>query len=345
VRRFLPPQSRLLPALGGLLLVAASPPYNLYILAWVGLVPLFMMLEKTRGTGFTEGLISGVVFNTGIVYWLAFNSGTYLGVAALTMVLAAAILALAWGTAAWLFIKLRRIIGFQAWFFVPVAWVTWEGWLTHLGELAFPWPLLALTQAGFNQLLQIMEFTGEAGVSFWVAAVNVVLFALLCAGRKPDRIFAAACIPILALIPVVANLHASKYMQQKRDVINVLAVQANVAAHEKWIKGAQFSWEIYDSLMHSAEPGSFKIAVWPETALPIHLMHQSLFANRLTALTDELDAWVVTGASDYHRLKDEYKPLNGAFLSGPSWKNVPSVTWCPSGRGFRFNSLLPHWAN
>jgi apolipoprotein N-acyltransferase len=143
------------------------------------------------------------------------------------------------------------------------------------------------------------------------------LFVMLRAANKPVRLVAAACIPILALIPVIASLHAAKFMQQNRDSINVLAVQANVAAHEKWIKGAQYSWMIYDSLMHSVEPGSFDLAVWPETALPAHLMYQNQFAGSFTALSDELDAWIVTGASDYHRVNDEHLPLNAAFLAGP----------------------------
>ena len=285
VRRFLPPRSRIFSALTGLVLVASCPPYDLFILAWLGLIPLFIALEETRGSGFSEGFIAGLVFNTGIVYWLAFNSGTYLAVAATTLILAALILALAWGTAAWIFIKLRRTIGFKAWLAVPFAWTTWEGWLAHLGEISFPWPLLTLTQSGFHPLLQVMEFTGEAGVSFWVAAVNVLLFVMIRTDNKQHWRFAAIFLFVLAIVPFTANMHALKHEKQSMGKTTAIAVQASVPAHEKWIKGAEYSWAIYDSLMRSTETGSFDIAVWPETAIPTHLLHQSMFMNELVSVS------------------------------------------------------------
>jgi len=306
-----------LAALSGLLLAAACPPYELFILAWVGLIPFFIALEHSKGNGFIEGFTAGVVFNTGVLYWLAFNNGTHLIVAAITLILAVAVLAPVWGAVAWLFLKIRARFGFKAWLLVPFSWTAWEGWLAHMGELAFPWPLLALTQTGFSPLLQIMEFTSALGVTFWVASFNIVLFTLY--EKRDVRVRRLALGGIIALIavPLVAHLHALKYLDRNGDSLRTMVAQANVAAYEKWIKGPQFSWAIYDSLINAAASSGIDLVVLPETGLPAHLMHQSIYSEKFARLSSGLDLFIVTGASDYQRRDDEQRPLNAAFLAAP----------------------------
>lgn len=344
MRYLFPPKSRLLAALSGLLLAAACPPLDLFPLAWIGLVPLFYAIENPQGKGFGEGFIGGLVFNTGILYWLAFNNGTHWTVATLTMVAAVAILATGWGLAARLFFPIRRRFGFRAWLLVPFSWVAWEGWLSFLGELAFPWPLLALTQARFNALLQVMEFTGVFGVSFWVATLNTTLFILLLKRNKRDGIIGITALLILAAVPLFAHLHATGYDHLETDKAHVLLVQGSVPAHEKWVRGAEASWSRYDSLTRSGMIPEIDLIIWPETALPTHLMHQSAYANRLARLSDDTGAWIMTGASDYARMDDEYRPLNGAFLIGPGRGIVDRCGkrfLVPFGERVPFQAIVP----
>ncbi len=343
---FFPPRQRLLAAFSGLLLAAACPPYELFPLAWVGLIPLFITLERSPGGGFVEGFIAGVVFNTGVIYWLAFNMGTHLIVAAITLVLAVVVLATGWGAAAWVFLKIRSRLGFGAWLLVPFSWVACEGWLTHMGELAFPWPLLALTQSGFNPLLQIMEFTGAAGVTFWVAAVNVLLFMLITAPAERVKRWSVAGLAALTVVAVLAGLHARRYLDSGRESLKISVVQGNIGAHEKWIKGTQFSWSIYDSLSRCAAgaDADVDLFIWPETALPAHLMHQSVYADKFARLSSRLNAWILTGASDFQRVGDEQRPLNAAFLAGPDLgitDRYAKIFLVPFGERVPFQWIVP----
>jgi len=127
----LPPRSRLLAALSGLMLALATPPFDLYFLAWIGLLPLFIALREPERGGFGEGFTAGFAFNVGILYWLALNDGTDWYVSVVTMFAAGLILAAAWGVAAWLFCRMRERLGEVAWVIVPFGWAA-------LGRLAWP---------------------------------------------------------------------------------------------------------------------------------------------------------------------------------------------------------------
>jgi len=339
-----PPESRLLAALSGLLLILACPPLNIYILAWTGLVPFFLALERTRGSGFHEGLTAGTIFSLGVIYWLTFNTGTYLAVAFTTMLAATVILAVSWGSASWMFLKIRRRFGFRAWMLVPFSWIAWEGWLSHLGELAFPWPLLALTQARFPALLQIMEFTGIYGVSFWIASLNVVVFMLLMTRDVSLRRASFICLAFLIVIPPLAWLNAERYNSEELDTARIMAVQGSVPAHLKWTKGVEYSWAIYDSLTRAGAETGADLVVWPETALPTHLLHESGYVNRLASLSNNIDSWILTGASDFNRMGETNKPLNGAFLTGPDrsiTNRTAKIFLVPFGERVPFQWIIP----
>jgi apolipoprotein N-acyltransferase len=299
------------------MLAAACPPLNLYPLAWIGLLPLFYSLEHTDGSGFQEGSAAGLVFNLAILHWLAFNTGTYLWVAVLTMAAASLILSMAWGTAAWLFCRMRDRLGGIAWFFVPFSWCAWEGWLGHLGELAFPWPLLALTQSAFSPALQIMEFTGVWGTTFWVVALNTAIYVVWRNFDRRSKRYAMATVGALVLIALGAYLHARRFTAMSGQTARVAVVQGNIPADEKWIRGIRFSWDVYDSLTSIAVKDSVDLIVWPETALPAYLLHQSIFADRFANLADRSQASILTGASDYCYREGERRLLNSCMLVRP----------------------------
>ena len=308
-----PSYSRILAAISGLMLTAAVPPINLYVLGWVGLIPLFMALEKPSGSGFSEGFVSGLVFNTGTVYWLALNTGTYFWIATATMFASVLILATGWGVAAMLFRMIYKYNHTLAWFSIPFSWITFEGWLSHLGEIGFPWPLLALTQAEFNPVLQIMEYTGVWGTSFWVVTLNLLLFLGWRSNGIRKRLFIVAVL-ICVSIPYIALNRAYKYYDAGLPVVSVSCVQGNVDPLDKWRSDPIMSWAIYDSLSRKGSPHGLDLLVWPETALPIKLPVMSHYTKLITDLSRELNCSIITGASARQKYKGITRPLNSAYL-------------------------------
>ncbi len=356
-RMLTPPlKSRLLAASSGLLLTAAAPPLNLFFLGWIGLIPLLMSLKKPRTSGFGEGFIAGLVYNTGILYWLAFNSGTYWWLASLTMLVSVLAIAWGWGVAAKVFRILLDRLGAIAWVIIPFSWSAWEGWLSNLGDIAFPWPLLALTQAGFDPILQVMEFTGIWGVGFWVAAVNVVLF--LCWRAEVRRRWRCGlALGVLAVIPVAAHIHTTR-CQTPEACVRVLIVQGDIDPLGKWVEGFEFSWVRYDSLTRVGSnlqtcklsdfqtlrlSNSLDLIVWPETAVPCDFATRQFYQERIANLAADIDAAIITGASGRARMKDGVHPLNIAYLVDPERGVVDGYskrTLVPFGERVPFQDLF-----
>lgn len=336
-------RTRVFAAISGAVVAAAGPPLDFYFLAWIGLVPLFYALEKSEGNGFAEGFIAGLVFNTGTIYWFAFNSGTTLLIATASMVVAVLMLASGWGLAAWLFKKIFKRLGRAAWISIPFAWSAWEGWLSNMGELAFPWSLLALSQAEFLPVLQIMEFTGVWGVSFWVVALNVAVF-LVWRNSGLVRTIALLSVVALVSIPFFALQHAYRYYRGNPPTVRILIVQGNVDPLSKWVEGVRFSWAIYDSLTRAGGEAIVDLIVWPETAVPVQLTTQSYISEGITDLATDMDAAIVTGASAKCRKNDEICPLNAAFLVNPA-SGISDVyskqILVPFGERVPFQRLFP----
>lgn len=298
----------------------SCPPIDMYFLGWIGLIPLFLALRAPKRGGFGEGFIAGIIFNIGLLYWLALNIGTDLWVAIVTMLASAFILAFGWGLGAWLFCRMRERLGEWAWVILPFGWTAWEGWLGslgYMGELGFPWPLLALSQSAFDPLLQIMEFTGVWGVTFWTAAINVTVFHVWRGDTKMIRRKAFIIFVALILLPPLSVWHATRHYRKDAQIVRVAVIQGNIQPLDKWTMGAGYSIMVYDSLTRLAVEHGVDLAVWPETAIPVNLLHQSHYRERVMRLADETGAAIITGASDQVRSGDASSPLNAAFLILP----------------------------
>jgi len=346
--KLFPPQPRLIAATAGAALALAAPPLNLYFLAWIGLLPLMYSISRNPRGAFGQGFAAGFIFNVGVLYWLALNDGTHWAVATLSMLITVFILAAAWGTAAWIFGWLFRRLGAAAFLALPFSWTAWEGWLGHLGEISFPWPLLALTQDGFAPILQIMEFTGVWGVSFWVAALNTAIFFIWRNETRTQRWFGFAGLGLLSLIPFIAQWHAYSHYDIKSPTACIMVVQGNIKAEDKWIKGGDYSYVIYDSLTRLGAESGVDLAVWPETAIPENLMYHVFTQERVGRLADETGAAIITGASDYIRLESRSRPLNAAFLILPRQGIVDRCAkrqLVPMGERVPFQWLIPSLGN
>ncbi len=325
------------------MLALSVPPINLYVLAWVGLIPLFMSLEKPSDSGFSEGFVAGLVFNAGTVYWLALNTGTYFLIAMATMLATVLILATGWGTAAMLFRLIYKKNRMLAWFSIPFSWVTFEGWVSHLGEIGFPWPLLALTQSEFEPALQIMEYTGIWGTSFWVAALNLLLFFGWKSSGFRKRIFLTALL-IWIVIPYVALKRAYRFYEADLPMINVQCSQGNIDPLDKWMSDPHISWNLYDSLSRIDYYDGLDLLVWPETALPMNLPVMSRYSRLISDLSQQLDCNIITGASARQEYGGRSRPLNSAYLITPE-KGIADrgakVFLVPFGERVPFQAIIP----
>src|SRR5688572_9700898 len=234
-----------------LLLVLAFPDFELWFLAWFGLVPLFLALERERESlagSFVLGWVWGFVFFTGSCWWLTFAPTTYAGfpwpLSYLLLMCVTAVAGIFPGLFAVIFSLLRQRLGaLPALFAAPSVWIATEFfryWLTGNN-----WNAIGYSQAFANVFLFMAAFGGVAAVGFFTVIFSsslLVAVELLDKVGAPRRNYVWMCLlfvaPVLLfylseLIPVEEVLPEFRSSYQR-----VVAVQPNVPmsglSPEKW---------------------------------------------------------------------------------------------------------------
>jgi len=309
-------QRSLAAVLSGVVMALAMPPLQLGFLAWFGLIPLLLALEKSESwkEGYLLGLIQGTVFSVGTIYWIAFNSGTNVFVATASMLATAMLLGLTFGVFTLIHRRFLKSFGRSAHFLAPFVWVAWEAaW--HHTEFAFPWALLALTQSNYLSMIQLASVGGTATISMWVAAVN----GILTAGRD-RRITGLVAIIIIGSVWFGGKMRVAALensLESYPPLAKIALVQGNVDAALKWELGPEYSLDSYlpqTRLIAEEQPD---LILWPETAAPVYVMQSGRWRKYFQSFVDSLGIPLITGGRYAEFTKEGRVPHNPAFLILP----------------------------
>ncbi len=183
-----------LAALSVVLLSLAFAPWGQFWLAWIALTPALIALARTRGivAASVGGWFAGIIFFALNLTWLA--SASIAGAIAAWIVLG-----MSWGVFAAAVRAMPRVMPAMHVLLVAATWCAIE-WLRALAVGGFPWLLLGHSQSRWPVMCQIADAFGVYGVSFWVAAVNV-LIAMLVVRRRELRALRG---PITNAVSIVA---------------------------------------------------------------------------------------------------------------------------------------------
>jgi len=245
--------------LSGLLLVAAFPPLDLGLVAWVALVPLLLAIDGLLPfEAFRLGMVSGFVAFLGIVAWIrVFGIPVW--------ILLAAYLALYIGMfcGAYRWAAADRAPAVRLWL-VPLLWVSVE-FLRSSGPMGFPWATLGSAQHAFLPVIQIASIAGVFGVSGIVALGNAVLASV------GWRRAATLVVPTMLIVAVMAwgTAHARLYAPGS---LVAVAVQPNVPQREKFtVATAPRNMAALEQLVSAASQSRPELIIFPESAVPINL--------------------------------------------------------------------------
>ena len=283
----------------GVLLAMSFPPFDLYGLAWVALVPLLGRLREATSAR-RVGIEAYAAFLT--TYAIAFSwplahalpQTALLSLAPLLLLPMALALPFAF---AWL-VRDRLGPRFEVLFFVA-AYLAVEGALSR-GPLAFPWSLLGHSQAEALAFNQIAEWTGVPGLTLWVLLLNATLASALTAARRRRWMLLAAFAAL-----VVLPLGLSRYLlnrlpaPQGRVPVGVVQPATRPLAWADVQNPTRISdlLDLSDSL-YRRETVPPVLFLWPETALPVSRTSGERAAahQRLQAWADVRRVALLTGA-------------------------------------------------
>ena len=320
-------------------------PY-LWILAWIGFVPLFLLLKnKTPKKAFLISYLVGLAYFLFTVYWLVYV--TLAGLIVLVLYLA-----LYFGAFGLIFSyvekKPRPVLDL---FLIPSAWVVLEYIRSHLFT-GFGWELLGYTQYKILPIIQIADIAGAYGVSFLIMMVNYALYKL-CFGpwamsyEQIKKKMPVILLPILLLniTLIYGYFRINSYpLSAKRYPLRISIVQGNIPQEQKWDEEYRNSIiDKYIDLTKLAAKDKPDLIIWPETAVPGFLNIEEDLQKKIVALEEEIKIPLLAGTPIYKFTgKDSY--YNSAILISEDKKfdkRYDKLHLVPFGEYIPFEDKLP----
>lgn len=308
----------------GLLLALSFPRPDLASVAWFGLLPLFVVMERRP---FRSGFLAGVGFFGVVLYWLNIVMTTYgrlhpvLSVVAYLLLVA--YLALFFGLTTWAVCRCRQRLGLPSTLTLPIFWVALE-FLRSFLLSGFPWATLGYSQQSHLLLIQSADLCGPYALSFLLILSNATLAALWQArGRGFRQTFPHIAVMVTVLL-FAANLGygslrlASQPDEREQNLTTVLG-QGCIDQSLKWDPAYQQNTvDIYRQLSTTtADHPAPELIIWPESAMPFYFQEGGPLAAAVTEVPRSSGAYLLFGSPAFEVINRRPRNLNSAFLLGP----------------------------
>jgi apolipoprotein N-acyltransferase len=303
------PKLLLLAACSGLVLTLAFPRWNLWGLAWVGLVPLFYALDRARrrGEAFFYGFTAGFIFFLLSITWL--RHVTLFGLFFVVTMQAAY-----WGIFGLIFFSLRSFSrkkkkeGHLPLLGLAAGWVVLEWVRSEVPVWGFGWNLLGSSQAPNLWIAQLASVGGVYGVGFLVFLGNMIVYAVLRHGIK--RAIQTALVFSLLLTATALFGWARIQSFVADSLVRVSVLQGNIPQLLKWEETYRDEiLRLYLNLTELASYDAPELIVWPEAAYP-GFFNREPEAERVKALVKNIEVPLLVGSP--HREETGY--YNSAYL-------------------------------
>jgi len=289
-----------------LMLTVIQPPFGIWQLAWVALVPFILVCSPQANVKWLV-LVSYVIslcYWLGNLYWI----GPVTWAGWLTFCFYTALL---WPLLA-ISVRFCRRKNIALFLAVPILVVGAER-LQGLFLGGFYWRHLSHSQYENTALIQIADIFGAAGVSFLAAMVNGLIAELIIAARE-KKIFKIGYLvkTILVSVCVIAAIFYGRWrIEQTEQFVEegplIAAVQSNVPQSVKRSHAA--TEEIFNDMVKNSEASAkagAELIVWPETMVQAVLDERILRVLDLSSIHKTLD----------NRIREHAKATGAYILAG-----------------------------
>ena len=296
------------------------------------------MVAVQRGTlrdAFLNGLLTGVIYFTGTLYWITNVMATYgdigTGVAMLINALLIAYLALFPALFALIVRRVAMVIGPRSLILAPFVWVATELGRMHI-MTGFPWVLLGYSQVTFLPIAQFASLLGVFGLSGLVATVSAALAWAAVRGQLDARAPrarqgspVAAYVPLFVVLAVVVAIGGWGAVRVSRgdltrqgEPVTVGLIQGNVDQAEKWDPArAQSIFREYLDMTRNAIGRGAQMVLWPESSTPFFFEEDRPGAELVRAIAREARVPILLGSDQIDRTSTPAKYYNAACMVRP----------------------------
>jgi apolipoprotein N-acyltransferase len=305
------------------LLALSFPTVGHPVAAWIALAPLLTALTSgSLARAFTLGLITGLIYFTGTLYWITRVMSVYGGLHPVVAVLvnAALIVYLSLFPAVFALVtrRLASAYGTRGLLASPLVWVATELGRTYL-LTGFPWVLLGYSQASVLPVAQTASLAGVYGLSALVCAVSAGVAIALTPGSRPRPVFTrmlplAVSSALVAALAVWGGLRISRGTLLTGPPVRVGLIQGNVEQSQKWDPArAPAIFQDYLRMTRQAIAGGAGLVIWPESSTPFTFGMDHASTDAIRTIARESRVPILLGSEEIERgVPTKY--YNSAYL-------------------------------
>jgi apolipoprotein N-acyltransferase len=353
----------------GIILIFAFPPFNLSGLAFIGLVPLLIVLklEERLIKSFIFSFITGIIFFGGLLFWI--SKIRIYQVPEWMLIIGWVLIALICGIYVGVFGLIVKFLDDRIKFFKvlfpPFIWVAIEFIRSHFPLGGFPWGILGYSQYQNLMLIQIVDITGIFGISFLILLVNSTIVTVLLQIQRFSEIRhkrlksplqvnlrsylrIPAALYFCLLTVVFCYIYGFIVMQQNLPLSNlkIAIIQSNIGIEESWDWSVKQD-EILEMLTRLTKQACLHqpaLTIWTETAI---LDSPKLFdslRHKLSSISKDMSTNLLVGAPhiEFKKTKTEY--YNSAFLFSNTGKIInryDKIHLVPFGEMLPLEDIFP----
>ncbi|MGA1796419.1 MAG: apolipoprotein N-acyltransferase [bacterium] len=323
--------------LSGILLISIFPLWGKSGLAWVALLPLLWLVCTTEGRGlFWYGWWTGIVFFSGLLYWLSGTMVRYGGLPLILSRLSLLLLCLYLGLYVASFSVLLRYalrrtrVPFSI--LAPTLWVALE-WVRSYLLTGFPWGLLGYSQARSAVFVQCADLAGVYGISFLIVFVNAALADIIRwyvspgPGERAQRRIVRETLALGLVITIAAGyglfrLHTPVFPAPGSGAtggpLAVALIQGNIPQEMKRDVAQSYTILAEYGRMSMALPDRpGRLVIWPETACnATALPGEGTTFSVVSGWAQRIGSPLLLGCPRY--ALDREGAFNSAFLLSPT---------------------------
>ena len=318
----------------GLLLIFAFPSFNYYLVAWIGLIPLYFLVKELRwNKAWLAGFVWGYGWSLASCFWLReielFVPFTLSLALACFYAFWAMVIPLARN---YLFIPLNiQLDGYEvvgeyykthnfylaeciSALFLATWWCVLE-WIRTWILTGFPWNLLAVSQWKEYPIIQIASYTGVYGISFIIVFFNIALGDAILRyysifrynngrGKRPVSLYLALLLIALIFMFGVIQINKLQNIETGTVQLKTAVVEGNIPQCRVYNEQeANHALEVYTKYSNDILLFNPDILIWPESAVPQPLRGSGFLSQKyrseIGGLLNKFHVPILLGTTDF----------------------------------------------
>ncbi len=342
----------LLSILSGFLLSVCFTYKKVWFLCFISLIPLFIVILSDNYSikkQIRYMLLFSVAYYVTLMSWLLRISVILpfsINKARVVLFIATIIIGFLQGfyicISTMFFCKIRKG-DFRDVLYFSALFILGEWLMENTPLLAFPWGKIGVIATESPAFIQSASIFGELFISLLILVINGGLaFALLNFNNIKKVCTALVTIALVFSANIIFGITRINLAAEKNS-FKAMVVQGNFSGLDKWSATTEDMFARYLNLTRNGCDDETKLALWPESAIPVTFSSESNYAKQLITLAKDKNITLVVGFFINEGGEKSYNSLLAVSPDGSVSKPYNKQVLAPFGEYFPLGEVIKRW--